>query len=846
MSAVERALAYARQGLPVFPCSGKVPVVSGGFKAATTDEAQIRRWWEATPGANVAIPTGIDFKGKRLIVLDPDGEDGQGSLAGLEREHGELPSTRTVKTPRGQHLWFWVPFDVQIGNSAGKLGPGLDVRGVGGYVLVPGSAGYEWEGRKGELPPVAEMPGWLVELLRKPDPPPRPPLEPRTFDDGDGSAYGLRALADEAEAVRTAPEGQRNATLNEAAFSLGQLEAGGELAPGVADEALRAAALAAGLGASEVEKTLRSGLDAGRQEPRRAPLVEPPSRVNGNGSAATAQRTARTGELERDAEPRARLIAPLASEIKPERVQWLWKDWLAAGKLVTLTGDPGMFKSTLTVDFAARVTTGTPWPDGGPCEPGGVLILSAEDGAADTIVPRLAAGGAELARVRVVQALVDKDGEIRPLSIPDDLAVLEENMQGVKLIIVDPFNSYLDGRIDSHRDHDVRRALAPLAALAERTGACVLVIRHWNKSQGKSIYRGSGSVAFIAAARVGLVVAPDPDDEDGVRRILAVEKSNIGPIPPSRAYSSVYEPDYDCVRIAWHGTSERKADELASHHAEAERTKADDAEAFLLNTLEDGRRPSLEVKEQAKRAGIADITLRRAREKLAIEDDREGFPAVTFWRLPDGPYSHAHRSRAHPLGADMSTTVDSAQPSGMPGPAESSRDHDSVSSTTEHDCEPQPTPDGTNGSLPGDREPENCLIPGDAGYEGWLRKMFLAGHLTEKREAGADRTPSGAAPIREGKGRGAETERGRARLRPSGADGRADVTDRLLTTRETAELLRVSPETTLRYWRKGLLDGFRLNGGTGPLRFTPAAIDAFSGGKLSSATSTIPALRSVE
>lgn len=72
------------------------------------------------------------------------------------------------------------------------------------------------------------------------------------------------------------------------------------------------------------------------------------------------------------------------------------------------------------------------------------------------------------------------------------------------------------------------------------------------------------------------------------------------------------------------------------------------------------------------------------------------------------------------------------------------------------------------------------------------------------------------------------------------------MTDRLLTTRETAELLRVSPETTLRYWRKGLLDGFRLNGGTGPLRFTPAAIDAFSGGKLSSATSTIPALRSVE
>lgn len=131
------ALEYASRGWRVFPLwpGGKVPLIQEWQHRATTDEATIRAWWARWPNANVAIATGA---GSGLVVLDVDGPKGEATLARLEAANGALPPTREVKTPRGRHLYFDHPGGY-VPCSAGLVGPGLDVRGDGGYVVAPPS-----------------------------------------------------------------------------------------------------------------------------------------------------------------------------------------------------------------------------------------------------------------------------------------------------------------------------------------------------------------------------------------------------------------------------------------------------------------------------------------------------------------------------------------------------------------------------------------------------------------------------------------------------------------------------------------------------------------------------------
>jgi hypothetical protein len=163
---VKAALAYARRGAPVFPCEpgGKKPLTYNGFYDATTDPRRIRTWWHRWPGANIGIPTG---ERSGLLVLDVDLDDGGSeSLASLEQVNGPLPKTAKARTGGGRvHVFFRYPTGETVRNSAGKVGPGLDVRGEGGYVVVPPShteGAYEWLDKA----PLAQ-PVWLLERLRE-------------------------------------------------------------------------------------------------------------------------------------------------------------------------------------------------------------------------------------------------------------------------------------------------------------------------------------------------------------------------------------------------------------------------------------------------------------------------------------------------------------------------------------------------------------------------------------------------------------------------------------------------------------------------------------------------------
>jgi Bifunctional DNA primase/polymerase, N-terminal/Primase C terminal 1 (PriCT-1) len=132
------ALTLARKGMCIFPCRprDKRPATAHGLKDVTHDLAMIRQWWKAEPACNIGIATGAASK---VFAIDIDGLDAEAELRNLEAKHGALPATVEALTARGRHVYFQMP-EMPIANSAGKIAPGIDVRGDDGYVLAPPSA----------------------------------------------------------------------------------------------------------------------------------------------------------------------------------------------------------------------------------------------------------------------------------------------------------------------------------------------------------------------------------------------------------------------------------------------------------------------------------------------------------------------------------------------------------------------------------------------------------------------------------------------------------------------------------------------------------------------------------
>jgi AAA domain len=253
-------------------------------------------------------------------------------------------------------------------------------------------------------------------------------------------------------------------------------------------------------------------------------------------------------------------VGTLLSDVQPKSVHWLWYGRLPLGKLVMVDGDPGLGKTTLLFDVAARLTTGRHMPNENiPPAAGGVVLICLEDGLEDTIQPRMAKAGADLKKVVSIGYIKAQDADgneyERPFSLAEDLTTLEAaiNRVDAKLIIIDPIMAILGGK-DTYKDNEVRATLAPLKALAERCNACIAMIRHVNKSgSDKLIYQGGGSIAFIGLARVGLMVTKNPDDEE--QAILAVSKNNLSRKPSKLLYRIVCDLGTDDERpyIRWEG-----------------------------------------------------------------------------------------------------------------------------------------------------------------------------------------------------------------------------------------------------------------------------------------------------
>ena len=355
-------------------------------------------------------------------------------------------------------------------------------------------------------------------------------------------------------------------------------------------------------------------------------------------------------------------------------VRWLWYGRLARGKVTIVDGDPGDNKSTMSLDVGARITSGRPLPTFDGLEPitdpAWVAIMTAEDDPSDTVRPRFEAAGGDPSHAAWIppfrKVWSDEQAiEVQvPTAIPDDLDLVREIMQdtGAVLLIVDPLSAYI-GAVDAHRDNEVRAALRPLADLAAELGFSVLAVRHFTKSGGgRAMHRGGGSVAFIGAARVGMTVVRDPDDEQA--RLLSVSKCNLAPEQPTLLYRITTHDRFDQPVVEWVGLDDRSADDLVNSEDEGS-----EAEQFIRQTLADGPVPAADVLSAANAAGIPRSTLMNAKKRLKVESTKEGFADGWTWLPPPQESTKGPRESSKTLRDSSSAPAPSCSDCGEPATA---------------------------------------------------------------------------------------------------------------------------------------------------------------------------------
>mgnify|MGYP001765287092 CR=1 FL=1 len=344
--------------------------------------------------------------------------------------------------------------------------------------------------------------------------------------------------------------------------------------------------------------------------------------------------------------PKTKATLRRASDLTPVPITWLWPGWLASGKMHIIGGQPGAGKTTLAMAMAAIVSAGANWPDGRCSKRGNVIIWSGEDDPADTLLPRLAASGADASQVYFVENVLE-DGKPRSFDPAKDTEALRSAIVaagGARLLVIDPIVSAVAG--DSHKNSETRRSLQPLADLAAEVGAALIGVTHFSKgtSGREPTERITGSIAFAALARVVMIAAKEADGEDGEagRRILMRAKSNIGPDEGGFAYELRQEPmpgHPDIVAsIAVIGETVKGTarDMLAAAEAQPEDNGAvGDAVEFLRDILSVAPQSVRELKAAAEAHGHSWRAIERAKKQLGVIAQKIDFKTGWKWLLPE-------------------------------------------------------------------------------------------------------------------------------------------------------------------------------------------------------------------
>ncbi|NLE57072.1 MAG: AAA family ATPase [Planctomycetes bacterium] len=335
-----------------------------------------------------------------------------------------------------------------------------------------------------------------------------------------------------------------------------------------------------------------------------------------------------------------RLIVRRASEIEKKPVEWLWQSRIELGSLNLIGGDAGSKKSLLSCALAAAVTTGAAWPgdlNGRP--PADTLFLPAEDDLSKAVAPRLAAAGADLERVHIVEAT---EIEKRTLAcmLPRDAARLGRLIRqtDAKLCIIDPIKSYVDADTDSNRNEKVRNDLHPLVKVAADTNCAICLISHLNKActtQPSALYRLAGSLAYVEVARTVSIVVADKDVPG--RSVWVPVKINHAARPDALAFS-VQTTDDGLPVVLWDKNPVPiDADEALAPKSKKASSVTDEAMEWLESELESGPMSAADVFKKGKEVSFSEPVLRHAYTRLggkAVPIREAGKISGWEWSLP--------------------------------------------------------------------------------------------------------------------------------------------------------------------------------------------------------------------
>lgn len=365
-------------------------------------------------------------------------------------------------------------------------------------------------------------------------------------------------------------------------------------------------------------------------------------------------------------------------QYEPETVRWLEPGRIAMGKLTLIAGDPGLGKSFMTLELAARVSRGEIGrrPN---CATGRAVVMSAEDDPCDTLQPRLSEMCANLSRVHFLEGMRSLGSE--HIDLPrldrdtDRIIDAIQKLDDVSLVVIDPISAYM-GNADSHNNAEVRAVLAQLARMAHVTKAAVVCVTHLNKDSGsgkRAVYRAMGSLAFTAAARTVHMVTKHPKHSDadyqqqdpsvGLKRVVAMVKNNLGPIMPPRVFV------IDDGILVWLDDEENfDADDLVTGGGQSQQpapgsglvevtdgsgalfqggdSQAQLATDLLVEALANGPRSATAIYQQADACGLSKKTLRRAKASMGIVSFKHG--RVWYWSRDEQDVSQLVRDAVEP------------------------------------------------------------------------------------------------------------------------------------------------------------------------------------------------------
>lgn len=699
--ALEAARWYISQGISVIPVKAdgsKAPKESGWpkYRCEFADDDTLVKWFGGPEVVGIGVPTGrimvMDFENKQWNAYDEWLEH----LPDHVRECVEaLPS---VQTPSGgRHIWCFTnepePGRKLAYYAATPDGSGkprkvtkIETRGEKHQVLAPGSpvachkAGkpYEWLNSDG----VGEVaPPWLwakmVAAAQACDEsevaPPRaaPSIAPSNRGPRQDPEAERRAelyLANMPEAVEGANGSAATYAAATAAvwgFDLGE-EAGYQLlervynprcVPPWSEKELRHKCHDAATKPHNNPKGWllnaepngyypddldHSGIDWGN-------LFCGGKRIGRIAASDNLPNGSEIKEVSKAIAPRTKAVLRRMSSVTAKQVQWLWQDRIGLGMLNSLVGDPGLGKSFITIDMAARVTRGLNWPDGTPCPEGHVLLITAEDDPETTLRPRLDACGADVDRVSYIEKcfVVSKIGKEEETSFDlgkiDILIDALNQLDDCRLLVIDPIGSYMASGTDTYRDTEVRAQLMPLVTLAKNRGIAVVMVMHTKKGavSTSADEAALGSRAFIGVARSACHVKKDPDRDSD--RLFLPGKSNLSGVSIGWKFC-IDSEDGRPASLKWLEPYCMTADEhVAAVAAKASvrcrpgpvPVRRSAAAAWLEDLLENGPMTVKDIRALAELKGYSYPTLYSARVSMGYHSNKCGpFPGVSYWYAP--------------------------------------------------------------------------------------------------------------------------------------------------------------------------------------------------------------------